>query len=295
MSGPSAGDRLLDRLRPIAGLVVDGVLVAAMLGYALGYLLVRGDTGISSAAGMLAALAGVGCCLLLLRRRPLAAIVLTAALVFVLAQTLDTSDSGPNAADGIFVLIALMVYRLAVRANVAVSAPTVVLLAAALQLSAFSHAKGAVTFNPFLIVGTAGPWVIGLIVRARTRAQDDLYARQRDLEAEQARYAQESVRYERARIARELHDIVAHNVSIMVVQASAGHYLAAESPGLAVQTFDQISDFAHQAETEIGGLIALLDKTSGDTPVADLTTIAELVRRAGRHRSRHHLSHDRHG
>jgi signal transduction histidine kinase len=66
---------------------------------------------------------------------------------------------------------------------------------------------------------------------------------------------------ERARIARELHDIVAHCVSVMVFQASAGQRLAATDPSLAPEAFDSISEVAAQAEAEMSRLLDLLDVT----------------------------------
>jgi signal transduction histidine kinase len=66
------------------------------------------------------------------------------------------------------------------------------------------------------------------------------------------------VRLERARVARELHDIVAHCVSVMVVQAYAGELLTATDPDAAAQAFDQIADTANQADREIAYLVSLL-------------------------------------
>jgi signal transduction histidine kinase len=263
-----------------AGLV-DAVLIAGMLGYAVGYLLVLGRGGIYSPAGLLAVLVAISACLVLSRQRPLLAIVLTAGLDFALGTTFDVSDSGPDAADGLFAVAALMIYRLSVQARPAVSLLAAVLFAASLEVAELIEPTGrAATFNPFLIVEVVGPWIVGLIVRARGAAQDELLARQRELEAEQARYARESVRYERARIARELHDIVAHNVSLMVVQASAGHVLATRDPALVEATFDNIADSAHQAELEIDRLIALLDGDAAPAAESGLTMIDELIRRA---------------
>jgi signal transduction histidine kinase len=134
-------------------------------------------------------------------------------------------------------------------------------------------------FNPFLLMVTFGPWLIGLVLASRQRAADQLARRARELEEERAEFAAASVRYERARIARELHDIVAHSVSLMVVQANAGAYLAGTDPSGAAEAFDAISEAADQARAEIDRLATLLD---ADNPVvpAGLNVIDELVRRA---------------
>jgi signal transduction histidine kinase len=267
-------------LRPVASLVVDWLLIVGMVGYAAGYLLVTGTKGTYSPAGMLVVLAAIGGCLLLSRRNPALALGLTAVLSVVLIFTFDPSNTGPNAPDGLFAVLALMIYRLAVCVRPVVSALAVSVVAVVLQGSTMLLASdGVATFNPFLVVGTAGPWALGLAVRLRTKEQDELQARRRELEAEQARYVEESVRYERTRIARELHDIVAHNVSLVVVQASAGHYLASQDASLTAETFDTIADFARRAEIEISRVVTLLEDYP--PPSAGLTMIDELLNSAG--------------
>jgi signal transduction histidine kinase len=260
----------------LPGVAVDWVLIVGMVGYAAGYFVVIGTKGTYSPAGMLAVLAAIGGCLLLSRRRPLLATLVTAALFFAVVQTANSSSNGTNAPDAVFVVVALIIYRLAISARVAVSALATILLVAAIQVSAVIATNGVGDgFNPFIIIGSAGPWAIGIAVRLRTKAQDELQARQHELEAEQARYAQESVRYERTRIARELHDVIAHNVSLMVVQASAGQFLATQDRALTAETFDNIADFARRAEAEIGRLVTLLEERPPQR--ADLSMIDELV------------------
>jgi glucose-6-phosphate-specific signal transduction histidine kinase len=108
--------------------------------------------------------------------------------------------------------------------------------------------------------------------RLRERAQE--------LEQEREAYAQLSVRYERARIAAELHDIVAHAISVMVVQASAGQRLAAVDPDLTSETFRNIAGAARQAEADMGRLVALLGEDVRDEQAPDLALVEELVARA---------------
>ena len=140
--------------------------------------------------------------------------------------------------------------------------------------------NGLTTFNPIFFVLTIGPWAIGLVVRSRRRLTQQLADRGRELEAERALFAAEAVRYERARIARELHDIVAHCVSVMVIQAGAGQRLTAVDPSLAAEAFDSIGEAAQQAEAEIGRLLDLLDATGQQRGADGLRLIGELVTRA---------------
>ena len=81
-------------------------------------------------------------------------------------------------------------------------------------------------FNPFVLVITLGPWLAGAIILDRQQVARRLAEVGREIEAESERLADQAVKLERARVARELHDIVAHCVSVMVVQAYAGERLA---------------------------------------------------------------------
>jgi len=140
---------------------------------------------------------------------------------------------------------------------------------------------GLLVFNPAVLVAIIGPFAVGLVMRSRRRLTDQLAARSRELEAERELFAAETVRYERARIARELHDIVAHCISVMVIQASAGQRLVASDPALAAEAFDAITETVQQAEAEIGRLVELLDHQQGSRGIDGLGLVNELVARAG--------------
>ena len=152
------------------------------------------------------------------------------------------------------------------------SVPCVVLLVACWQVAG--------GLDPFPAIDAFGPLAVGALVRSRTAARSELEAKGRELTREQERLASESIRYERMRIARELHDIVAHCVSVMVVQAGAGQYLLARDPALAVQALDAISESALLAEAEINRLVALLDGTPVEPVPGRVQSIDELVERA---------------
>lgn len=126
----------------------------------------------------------------------------------------------------------------------------------------------------------AGAFAAGRVLREREEVAGKLAERARELEEEREAHARLSVRYERARIASELHDIVAHAISVMVVQASAGQRLAARDPELTKETFEAIADQAHQAQQDIGRLVALLGDEDAIGPAPDLTLVEELVTRA---------------
>jgi len=135
-------------------------------------------------------------------------------------------------------------------------------------------------FNPFLIMLTAGPWLAGRVVRSRREVITQLEARNTELAAERERFAQESVRYERARIARDLHDIVAHNLSVVVIQAAAGQRIWGTDHSAAAESLTAIAEAASSAQAELSRVVDLLDDhPPGGGPHLQLS-VEELVRRA---------------
>ena len=130
----------------------------------------------------------------------------------------------------------------------------------------------------FFIVPAA--WAAGRALREREHVVAQLAERAREIEQEHEAHARLTVRYERARIASELHDIVAHAITVMVVQASAGQRLAAHDPQLTTEAFEVIAETAHQAEQEMGHLVALLGHDAALVPAPDLALVEQLVARA---------------
>lgn len=153
-------------------------------------------------------------------------------------------------------------------------AALLVLTGASEILSAFAHDSPG--FWPAPIAG----WGAGRALAEREHVAAQLAERARELEEERETHAALSVRYERARIASELHDIVAHALSVMVVQASAGQRLTAHDPELTAETFEAIAAAAREAEGEIGRLVALLSDEGAIDPAPDLALVEELVARA---------------
>src|ERR1700678_1637844 len=115
----------------------------------------------------------------------------------------------------LLVLPFLAAYALGCETGLAVGAGTTGALIAAVQA-----ANGA--FSPLELMFTAGPWAAGRVMRSRRRLLEQLRASNDELQAQQEAYAAEVVRYERSRIAADLHDLVGHALSLMVVQAGAG-------------------------------------------------------------------------
>ena len=120
----------------------------------------------------------------------------------------------------------------------------------------------------------------GTVLRLRREAADELARRGRELEEERELFADLALRHERARIASELHDIVGHAISVMVIQAAAGQRLVDNDPARAKQTFAAIADSARQGKEDLQRLIDLLGGTQVAGP--DLSLIEEIVTRAAR-------------
>ncbi len=170
----------------------------------------------------------------------------------------------------------LFAYSLGADAGLAIGLAGSLLLAGCLVLS------NAGVFNPLAVMLTVGPWLVGRVVLSRRRMTGQLQVRNAELRAERELFAQESVRYERARIARELHDIVAQCLSVMVVQATAGQRVTT-GDGVA-EALESVAEAAAQAQAEIGRLVELLSGAAQAGPQAGspagLALVDELVRRA---------------
>jgi signal transduction histidine kinase len=120
----------------------------------------------------------------------------------------------------------------------------------------------------------------GTVLRLRRETADELAERGRELEEERELFADLAMRHERARIAAELHDIVGHAISIMVIQAAAGQRLADHDPVRTRQAFDAIAESARQGREDLRRLVELLGGTEVGGP--DLSLIEEVVARAAR-------------
>lgn len=110
-------------------------------------------------------------------------------------------------------------------------------------------------------------WLLGDLMRWRRGYYDALEERAARLERERDTQAQIAAAAERARIARELHDVIAHNVSVMVVQADGASYALDAAPDRVREALAAISRTGRQALAEMRSLVGVL--RSADDPAAD--------------------------
>ncbi|GAA3801894.1 sensor histidine kinase [Streptomyces coacervatus] len=143
-------------------------------------------------------------------------------------------------------------------------------------------ALGNVAKAIFLTVPFALAWVLGDSIRTRRAYFAQLEERAARLEKEREAQAKVAVAAERARIARELHDVVAHNVSVMVVQADGAAYVLDAAPDQAKKALETISSTGRQALAEMRRLLGVLrtgeHKEVGEyVPQPDVDQIDELI------------------
>lgn len=125
------------------------------------------------------------------------------------------------------------------------------------------QAPGEIFFH-WLVVVLA--WVIGRLVARSERRAVDAQRRAIEIETESRTRMLTAIADERSRIARELHDVVAHAVSVMVVQAGAAEQVVDDDPAYARQALTNIRNTGADALGEMRRVVAML-RDSGDEPL----------------------------
>jgi signal transduction histidine kinase len=129
-------------------------------------------------------------------------------------------------------------------------------------------------------------WLAGVVLRRRSLLADQAEQRAAAFERDH-RDTETAVAEERARIARELHDVVAHSVSVMTVQAGAARMLLNTDPQRAVAPLLAVEEAGRQALAELRRLLGILRTDEGGAglvpqpDIEDLPELIETVRAAG--------------
>jgi signal transduction histidine kinase len=124
-------------------------------------------------------------------------------------------------------------------------------------------------------------------LRRRAERTAELERRASHLEREREERTRAAVDAERARIAADLHDVIAHSVSVMTVQAGAARLLLTESPERARKPLEAVEETGRQALAEMRRLLGILRTDTGETGLApqpgmaDLSALLDRVRQAG--------------
>jgi signal transduction histidine kinase len=223
---------------------------------------------------------------LAVRRRAPAAVLLAAAGALVVAALLVSHSQGVPV--GIFLALLLAFYSVGAhcddRRSVLVGAAAVAAIAAADLARPGSFSASGARPAAWLVFAIA--WLIGRDLRRRRQRVADLEDRAAKLEREREEQALLAVAEERGRIARELHDVIAHAVSVIVVQAQAGPHLVDDQQRV-LDVFRTIESSGRDALVELRRLLGILRSEDeqlaiGPQPgLGSLQSLVEQVRASG--------------
>jgi signal transduction histidine kinase len=206
--------------------------------------------------------------LVLRNRLPLTAWTVSAVAMYWASLVIP----GAASYQGAVLVYVLCLYAVAVRCRIWVVIGTgVVTLFGAILIN---HKAGVAGFAVAAI-----PLLAGLIVRARRGAREELEVAQRRHEGER------TLLEERQRIARELHDVVAHHMSVIAIQAEAAPYKTADPPPELVESFGDIRASALSGLNELRRVLGVLRSDQPDVApqpgLDDLDGLIESARSGG--------------
>lgn len=236
-------------------------------------------------AAVLALQAGLVLPLLWRRRRPMAAFVAIAA-VFVLQWSLGAALRADVA---LFVAL----YSLALHGQLRRLPWAGAVMAAGMVLVAVRVSPAVSVWDAlfFLLSTATAALAVGLTVRTRRAQLAGLRERAARLETERDQRIRLATATERARVAREMHDIVGHNLSVIITLADAGAYATDTAPERGKEALRLIGDTGRTALGELRRVLGVLREASDgarQTPelspqpgLADIGTLCDGVRTAG--------------
>jgi signal transduction histidine kinase len=243
-------------------------------------LLVDAGAGTKALAhGMLLAFAVA---IALRRRGPLPALAVTY-VVFVVAASRPALS---EALFGPYFAVILMNYSAGAntdgRAFAACAALGTIGLFVVLQVDTVEDTPGEWLFGATMLLG--GPLLVGQLLRSRSRLNRALRDKAARLERERTEAAERAALDERARIASELHDVVAHALGAMVVQGAGARRLVRRDPAAAEAAFATVEATGREALGELRRLLGVLRKADADlalAPQPSLAHLGDLARRTG--------------
>ncbi|MEH0416200.1 sensor histidine kinase [Streptomyces sp. B21-083] len=238
-----------------------------------------------SVAGMLALQTGLVLPLLWRRRNPLAAFA-TSTAVFVLQWSL-----GAALRADIAVFVAL--YSLALHGRLRQLPWACAAMAGAMVLVAVRVSTAVSVWDAlfFLLSTATAALALGLMVRIRRAQLAGLRERAARLEIERDQRSRLATATERTRVAREMHDIVGHNLSVIITLADAGAYTTDIAPERGKEALQLIGDTGRQALSELRRVLGVLREAGGGPSggpelspqpgILDLGALCTKVRTAG--------------
>ncbi len=189
----------------------------------------------------------------------------------------------------VFVVLGMAVYTAAVRCRRKAAVAVLVVVELALGAAMLTAAAGARSQQDMArgLLVAAALWFVGDSVRERRRYLAGLAEQAEQQQRAEAERSRQAVREERVRIARELHDVVAHSLSVVTVQAGVGRKIEAVRPGEALRALRAVEVTGRGALEELRRILGLLrddEQPPSLAPVPgieDLEELADSVRAAG--------------
>jgi signal transduction histidine kinase len=265
----------------LLSLLVTGVVLASLVGGAAeSRLSPAGALRFRTADGFALVLLLLGALSLAWRRRAPLAVLVVSGTAFVLYEGLGYAPPPLPFA----LLVSL--YTVAAWCPLPASATATGAILIAVAAAAVTH-RGPLTPDQVLayLLSVVAAWLLGYgvqLTRARLSLLEDRAVR---LVREQADKTQLAVEQERVRIAREVHDIIAHSVGVIVAQAAAAQRLFDAEPQQARQTLGAIETTGRQAVVELRRLLGVLQADQGQAeraPQPGLDRLPALVEQVGR-------------
>ena len=246
LRGLPARVRALDRVR-LDGLVAAVLLVEIELQIWLGDSIP--DRGYASLAVILLAWA-----VAVRRRWPLAAVSVVLALMSI--RMLAGVGGNLNGAAGVQVGVILLFYGLGAFAPERRSAWMLALAIVVTSLNALTKPGGGVSAAvPMELFAVLLPYVLGRMMRARAAREQQAREIAEQLDGAREASGRAAAYGERARIARELHDVIAHSVSVMVIQAGGARLVMADQPDRAEESLRSVERAGREALAEMRRLL----------------------------------------
>lgn len=187
-------------------------------------------------------------------------------------------------------LIALPLYSVTVNSARGRSVLTLIVVELALVVAlviawVLGRAQGNVTFNIFLAVAT---WFVADSIRTRRAYVRGLAAQREERQRLEIEEARRALVEERMSIARDLHDVVAHSLSVIAIQSGVGRHVLDSQPEEARKALAAVEATSRSALEELRGVLGVLRRVDDDTPATapapglrDLDDLFERVRAAG--------------
>lgn len=221
------------------------------------------------------AVAAAGVTLPIAWRRRFPAVVAPLVAAFVAWQELMNGDLTENSITPI-VTLPLAVYSLGVLLERRAALISFGVTMALLWTAVISSGTQTLDNFVFSLILAGGPFLVGRIVNARIALARELREKARRIEREGDEQKKLAVAEERARIAREMHDVVAHNVSVMVVQASAARRMIDHDPERAREALTSVEQTGREALSEMRRMLDVLRSEGEGATLAPQPSINEL-------------------